>query len=123
MVAVVVPNSDITNYLAFSGNDAGAQDCFYNTKQCTIAKFDPLRGDKFFQLDTRLAKNFKFGETRNLQLIAQFLNLTNRANYGNNYHNDIQNPANFGTPAGFINPTSTTLPRSFQSEFGARFTF
>ena len=121
--AVVVPKSDITNYLAFSGDDAGAQDCFYNTQQCTIAKFDPLRGDKFFQLDTRLAKNFKFGETRNLQLIAQFLNLTNRANYGNNYHNDIQNPANFGTPAGFINPTSTTLPRSFQSEFGARFTF
>lgn len=121
--AVIVPKSDPTNYLAFSGDDRGAEDCFYNTQQCTIAKFDSLRGDKFFQLDTRIAKNIKIGEGRNLQLIAQFFNLTNRANYGSNFHNDIQSPDNFGTPAGFINPSSTIIPRSFQSEFGFRFTF
>jgi hypothetical protein len=121
--AVIVPKSDPTNYLAYSSQDAAAEYCFYVTQQCTIAKYDSLRGDAFFQLDTRIAKNFKLGETRNLQLVAQFFNLTNRANYGSNFHNDVQNPSNFGTPAGFINPSSTIIPRSFQSEFGFRFTF
>jgi hypothetical protein len=49
--------------------------------------------------------------------------LTNRANYGNNFNNDISSPAVFGTPLGFINPTSTTTPRSLTGEFGFRFSF
>jgi outer membrane receptor protein involved in Fe transport len=121
--AVVVPNSDPTNFLAFSGANGAAQNCFYITQQCTIAKFDSLRGDAFFQLDARLAKNFKFGERMNLQLHAQAFNLTNRANYGNNFHNDIASPESFGTPAGFINPAATYVPRSLTGEFGFRFSF
>jgi hypothetical protein len=128
--AVVVPISDPTNYLAFSDttalpNDAagGAQDCFYYTHQCTIAKFNPLRGDAFFQMDARLAKNIKIGERMNLQLHAQAFNLTNRANYGNNFHNDITDAESFGRPAGFINPSSTYTPRSLTGEFGFRFSF
>jgi hypothetical protein len=121
--AVVVPIDDPTNYLAFSGNSAGARNCFYFTQQCTIAKFDSLRGDAFFQMDARLAKNFKIGEKMNLQLHAQAFNLTNRANYGNNFHNDIADAASFGAPAGFINPSSTYTPRSLTGEFGFRFSF
>jgi len=49
------------------------------SRRCTIAQYDPLRGDPFFQLDLRLAKNFRIGEHVNLQLIAQAFNLTNRA--------------------------------------------
>lgn len=123
---VVVPINDPTNYLAFSGNNTGqggAQDCYYNTKQCTIAKYDPLRGDKFFQIDARLAKNFKFGERMNLQLVAQAFDLTNRANYGNQFGGDISNPNGFAKPANFINPTATNTPRSLTGEFGFRFTF
>jgi hypothetical protein len=120
--AVVVPLSDPTNYFAFVGDNTGARNCFYYTKQCTIAKFNPLRGDPFFQMDARLAKNFKFGEKYNLQLIAQAFNLTNRANYGNNFHSDIADPL-FGKPQGFINPTSTYTPRSTWGEFGFRFSF
>lgn len=120
--AVVVPKSDPTNYTAFAGNDTGAQYCYYVTQTCTIAKYDPLRGDTFFELDTRLTKNFKFGEHSNLQLIAQAFNLTNRANYGNNFTTSIAS-GNFGKATGFINPAATNIPRSLTGEFGARFTF
>jgi outer membrane receptor protein involved in Fe transport len=125
--AVVVPTSDPTNYLAFSGNSTGAQNCFYGingvAQACTISKFDPLRGDPFFELDMRLAKNFKFGERMNLQLVGQAFNLTNRANYGNDFNNNIASPSTFGHPSGFINPSSTIVPKSLWGEFGLRFTF
>ena len=124
---VVVPKNDPTNYFAFAGDNAGAQNCFYGLNavaaDCTIAKYDSMRGDPFFQLDVRLAKNFKIGERVNLQLVAQAFNLTNRANYGGDFGNSIASPDTFGHPVGFINPTSTTIPRSLWSEFGFRLTF
>jgi hypothetical protein len=126
-VGVVVPTDDPTNYLAFSGDNTGAQNCFYGingvAQACTIAKFDPLRGDPFFELDMRLAKNIKLGERMNIQLIGQAFNLTNRANYGANYGNNIGATDTFGHPAGFINPGNTTTPRALWGEFGVRFTF
>jgi len=101
-VGVVVPTDDPTNYLAFSGDNAAAQNCFYGingvAQACTIAKFDPLRGDPFFELDMRLAKNIKIGERMNIQLIGQAFNLTNRANYGANYGNNIGATDTFGHP-------------------------
>jgi outer membrane receptor protein involved in Fe transport len=125
--AVVVPTNNPTDYLAFSLNNAGAQNCFYGingvAQGCTIAKYDPLRGDPFFELDMRLAKNIKFGERMNLQLVAQAFNLTNRANYGNNFGNNIGDPGTFGHPIGFINPSSTIVPHAVWGELGARFTF
>jgi len=128
-LAVVVPNNDPTNWLAFAGDNVGAQNCYYLSKQCSIAKYDPLRGDSFFQLDMRLAKNIRLREGMNLQLIAQAFNLTNRANYGNNFSGDIStastDPASnyFKHASGFINPSSTFTPRSIWSEFGVHFTF
>jgi outer membrane receptor protein involved in Fe transport len=125
--AVVVPVNDRTNWFAFAGNNTGAQNCFYGLngapQACTIAQYDPLRGDPFFQLDLRLSKNIRLGERMNLQLIGQAFNLTNRANYGNNFGNSIASASTFGHPIGFINPSSTTTPRSLWGEFGVRFTF
>jgi len=125
--AVVVPTSDPTNWFAFAGNNTGAQNCFYGlhgvTQGCTIAKYDPLRGDPFFELDMRLAKNIKFGDRMNLQLLAQAFNLTNRANYGNNFGNSIASASAFGNPQGFIAPASTIIPHALWGELGARFTF
>ncbi len=117
------PLAPPTNYFAYATNNVGAQTCYYVTKQCTIAPYDPLRGDAFFQLDLRLAKNVKLGEKMNLQFVAQAFNLTNRANYGNDFSGDISSPSTFAHPAGFINPSSTTTPRSLWSEFGVRFSF
>src|SRR6266436_860066 len=135
-IAVVVPTADPTNWLAYApinfGNSSSAantaaQNCFYGlngvTQACTIAKYDPLRGDPFFELALRLAKNISLGERMNLQLVAQAFNLTNRANYGNDFNNSIASASTFGHPAGFINPASTIVPLSTWGEFGFRFTF
>ena len=95
--------------------------CYYSG-QCTIANYAPLRGDPFFELDAKFAKNIKLGERMNIQLVAQVFNLTNRANYGNDFGNDISS-STFRHPVGFINPSSTFTPRSIWSEFGVHFTF
>jgi outer membrane receptor protein involved in Fe transport len=124
--AVVVPMSDPKNWFAYAGNNSGAQACYYGigqSKSCTVAKYNPLRGDPFFQLDMRLAKNLTFHDRYNVQLVAQAFNLTNRANYGNNFGADISSSTTFGHPAGFIAPGSTIIPRSVWGELGARFTF
>ena len=126
-IGVIVPNDDPTNVFAFAGDNTGARNCYYGlngvAQSCRFADFDPLRGDPFFQLDLRLAKNIKIGDKLNVQLIGQAFNLTNRANYGNNYNNSIGDPESFGHPGGFINPSTTTIPRSLWGEFGVRLTF
>jgi hypothetical protein len=82
-----------------------------------------MRGNPYFQLDTRLAKSIKFGDRANLQLIAEAFNLTDRANYGNNFGHSIGSPTRFGHPAGFISPASVIIPRATWGELGFRFTF
>jgi len=100
---------------------SAGQACYF-AGSCHLVPFNSLRGDPFFQLDTRLSKNIKIGEKANLQIMAQAFNLTNRANYGNDVTTNVRN-STFGTPAGFINPTSTNIPRSLAGEFGFRFSF
>jgi outer membrane receptor protein involved in Fe transport len=90
--------------------------------ECTHAPFNNLRGQAFFQLDARVTKNFKIRERANLQAIFQVFNLTNRANFGNNFVSDIRQ-ANFGTPSNFITPSGVTVPHSLSAEFGIRFVF
>jgi outer membrane receptor protein involved in Fe transport len=108
------------------------QNCFYGTcvtqlgiplSPLTIAKYDPLRGDPFFEFDMRLAKNIKFGERMSLQLMAQAFNLTNRGNYGNNFGLNVADPGTFGHPVGFLAPASTIIPHALWGEMGVRFTF
>jgi Carboxypeptidase regulatory-like domain/TonB dependent receptor len=106
--------------------------CYYSGN-CRLAPYNSLRGDPYYEVDARLAKNIKLGENRNLQLMFQAFNLFNHANYGNNLDGTVATlnadkagatpNAGFANPLGFINPTSSTLPRSFTGEFGARFTF
>jgi outer membrane receptor protein involved in Fe transport len=120
--AMVVPNGQPTNFTAFNGNKLGAVQCYYGGN-CQVVPYNSLRGNPYFNLDSRLAKNLKLGEGRNLQLIFQAFNLTNHANYGNNFGTSSNDPTTFRKAIGFINPTSTYLPRSFTGEFGARFTF
>ncbi len=115
--AVVIPNNAPGTFLT----GAAGRACYF-AGTCHVAPVDSLRGDPFFQLDTRLSKNFKLGETRNLQIIAQAFNLSNRANYGNDFDGTVGSPT-FGQPVGFINPTSTNIPRSLAGEFGFRFSF
>jgi len=123
--ALIVPNSDPTNLTAMAGTSGAAKlaavQCYYSGN-CHVVPYNSLRGDPYFNMDVRLAKNIKLGEGRNLQLAFQGFNLFNHANYGNNFDNVIQD-GTFGKAIGFINPTSSLLPRAFTAEFGARFTF
>lgn len=90
--------------------------------QCTHAPFDNVRGQPFFQLDARVTKNFRIRERANLQAIFQVFDLTNRANFGNNFVTDVR-LASFGTPSNFITPSGVTVPHSLSAELGIRFTF
>ncbi|HWF89375.1 MAG TPA: carboxypeptidase regulatory-like domain-containing protein [Pyrinomonadaceae bacterium] len=90
--------------------------------QCTHAPFDNVRGQPFFQLDARVTKNFRIRERANLQAIFQVFDLTNRANFGNNFVTDVR-LANYGHPSNFITPSGVTVPHSLSAELGIRFTF
>ncbi len=120
--ALLVLNSDPTNLLATSSMSGLAKAQCYYSGNCHVSPYDGVRGDPYFNMDVRLAKNIKLGEARNLQLAFQGFNLFNHANYGNNFDNVVDS-STFGKAVGFINPTSSTLPRAFTAEFGARFTF
>ena len=124
--ALIVPNNDPTNVTAMAGTSSAAKlatvQCYYSGN-CHVIPYNSMRGDPYFNMDARLAKNIKLGEQRNLQLAFQAFNLFNHANYGNNFDNVVQDTGTFARPLGFINPTSSVLPRSFTGEFGARFTF
>ena len=73
-------------------------------------------------MDLRVSKFFKFGERHKLEFVAQFFNLTNRANFGGNYNSSIRTDA-FGTPAGFFAPGAAVVPKSFAAELGAQYRF
>ena len=102
--------------------------CYYSGN-CHLSPYNSLRGNPYFNVDARIAKNIKLGEKRNLQLMFQAFNLTNHANYGNNFGQTVNantkdaTEPTFSNPIGFINPTSSLLPRAFTGEFGARFSF
>ncbi len=88
--------------------------------------YNSARGLPNIQLDARVGKTISYHDHYNLNLFFQGFNLTNRANYGDNYQGNISTYAPGSTaftPLGFINPASTYIPRSFTGEFGARFSF
>lgn len=89
---------------------------------CHQVGFDSLRGKPFFQLDTRISKAIHFGERSKLNLIFQMFDLTNRANFGNNFDGNIRN-ASFRKPLGFITPNGVIVPHAFSGELGVEFIF
>jgi len=125
-----VPTDAPTNYTAYlpstlgltTGETQAAIFLCLQAGTCRQVGYDSVRGADFFQLDVRAAKNIRWKERYNVQLFFQAFNLTNRANFGSNYHN-TPNSSAFMQPQGFINPSSVTIPRSFNGEFGFRFSF
>jgi hypothetical protein len=89
---------------------------------CTFAPFDNLRGQPFFQLDARISKNFRIKERYTITALFQMFDMTNRANFGNNFGSDIRQ-TNYQKPLGFITPAGVIVPHQFSGEFGVKFTF
>lgn len=126
MVLTTSPNDLKSALNAFGDPSVAAnavkyRNCF-RAGQCINAPFDNLRGQPYFQLDTRITKNFKLKERANIAVIFQVFDLTNRANFGNNFVTDVR-LANFATPTNFLTPTAVTVPHSLSAEFGVRFSF
>jgi hypothetical protein len=83
-----------------------------------------VRGDRFSQLNVRVAKNFKFGETKKLGLFFEAFNVFNTANFGREYQN-VTGAPDFGKPINFFGATGFSEPLGipFQAQLGARFSF
>jgi hypothetical protein len=73
--------ADILND-GFSGNDRAV----VNGVQTSL---DQFRGTPFYQLDLRVSRNIPLGERLTLRPFAEFFNLFNRQNPGNNYVGDL----------------------------------
>lgn len=119
---VILLNDQPDNLLATKDFSAASLRACLAAGTCHQDTFDSLRGQAFFQLDTRISKSFKFGDTSKLTLLFQAFDLTNRANFGNNFVGNIR-ATNFGQPNGFITPSAVIVPHSFSGEVGVRFTF
>lgn len=118
----ILLKSDPNNFLATKAYNASQLRSCLGTGDCFQASYDAARGQVFFQLDSRVSKDIKFGEKRVLNVFFQAFDMTNRANYGNNFTGNIRS-GTFGKPNAFITPSGVIVPRSFSGELGATFRF
>jgi len=135
--AIVEDGTDTNNDL----NDANERAVIAGA----ISGRNAFRQPKFFNMDVRLLKAFRFGETKKLDLSAEVYNFTRNTNKGfgvdgaNNFCTgsttlaSTSNPLQITCPAGFFPsalagvPTSAPSTARFggprQLQLGARFTF
>ena len=77
-----------------------------------------LRGNPTFTWDMRIAKIFRFerlSPQAQLEGLFEVFNLTSKANYGQNYNDNVTSP-NFRKPLNIITPP-------LQGQFGVKFRF
>ena len=113
----VILNSAPNNLTATAAYSAAQLQACLSGGTCHIGGYDSARGKPFFQLDARFSKVFRFREKLTAEFFFQAFDLTNRANFGGNYYNNIRS-STFGTPAGFITPSSVVIPQFFSGEAG-----
>ena len=121
-VHAIVPASNHNDFATYAQASVSTQQACLAAGTCIMAPFENLRGQDFFELDTRVTKYINFGEKGELRLIFQAFDVTNRANFGNDFTGNVRS-ATFEQPAGFIASNGTILPKSFRAEFGAEYTF
>jgi hypothetical protein len=82
------------------------------------------RGNALFSLNTRATKSFTLKHDKKLDFFAELYNITNRANFGTNY-GTLATSSTFNKPTAFLGggASTSTIPNSFQTQFGARFSF
>ncbi len=72
---------------------------------------DSFRGTPYIQMDLRITRPFKFSDRWEVRPFAEFFNLFNRSNPGNNY---VGNISQFPLPPGDIaSGNATTICRDF----------
>ena len=118
----IVLNSAPNNLTATASYTAAQLVACISAATCHQVPYNYMRGEDFFQLDSRFAKFFTFKEKAKLELFFQAFDLTNRANFGSSYGANIRT-STFQTPTSFITASGVIVPKSFAGEFGARFSF
>jgi hypothetical protein len=83
------------------------------------------RGQALVNANARVTKNFKFSEYRSLSIFGELYNIFNRANFGSNFNGNAFSPATYNKPTGYLGGigATSTIPNSFQVQFGARVSF
>jgi hypothetical protein len=83
------------------------------------------RGLALLNANARVTKNLALPSAKKLALFVEFYNLFNRANFGNNYNSNAFAPATYNKPNGYLGGIAaiSTVPISFQVQFGGRVSF
>ena len=84
------------------------------------------RGDALINANARITRVFALpASNQKLETFIEMYNITNRANFGNTYGENQFAPATYQKPIGYLGGAGavSTLPNSFQVQFGARFSF
>ncbi len=76
-----------------------------------------IDGPGFFNIDTAVLKNIRFGESMRVQLRAEFFNVLNKVNFNTTSGQQLQSI----TSTTFGQITTAAAPRQIQ--FAARFEF
>ena len=118
----IVPAASPTDYTATAAFTAPQLRAGLADGSLETLPFDPVRGNRFFQLDLRVSKTFTIKERQKLEFLCQMFNMTNRANFGNNYTTSIRSHA-FGQPSGFLSASGSIVPHAFLAEVGFRYSF
>ena len=82
------------------------------------------RGKALINANARVGRNVQIGGQRTLSLFAEFYNILHRANFGNQY-GTFFGSATYQQPINYLGGSGATssIPISFQVQFGGRFTF
>jgi hypothetical protein len=83
------------------------------------------RGKALINANARLTKHVPLGGNHRISLFAEFYNILNRANFGNSYGTLAFAPSTYNKPIGYLGGigSTTTIPISFQVQFGGRYSF
>ncbi|WP_051670736.1 TonB-dependent receptor [Bryobacter aggregatus] len=123
----VVPVNNPTDYLYTVRNGIATNSAALRAGVANgtlkMVDYNTVRGQEYFQVDLRVSKFFQFGERNRLEFLAQFFNLTNRANYGASFNPTITSGAAFQTPNGWYAGASNLVPKAFAGEMGVRYSF
>jgi hypothetical protein len=106
-------------------NPSGDGSLFVLLPDGTPAGPDNARGLALVNFNARVTKVIGLAGSRKVSLFAELYNLLDRANFGNVYGGNAFSPATYNLPTGYVGGTGavSTIPNSFQVQFGGRFSF
>ena len=103
----------------------GCEQLAINTLRGGVFPDGSTASGRFFETDLRMSRTFSFGDRYKAMGYAEFYNLFNNENFGNNFQAKAT-AANFAQPTGFLGRGgygNTAIVPSFTAQLGVRFTW